>query len=277
MRRQLSSSSKVSPGSRRRLGRILRVLAVALVLSAATAAPASAVQIDSDEVVVPVIVHIKGYNDTEWWTDVWVTNPFGDTSDLKLTYYPSDGGKLTKTMSLESYASLYFPDIVFQTFGLDSSKGMLIVSTPSASVEVRARVYNTGNPVGEFGQAFPGLPLDRLTNESFISGVSTAAGTRLSVGVANTTDFLLHVHIKVKDDTGAQLSGVTVTVGPHELVQLDRVADLWNLPPRDSVTIELGTVATDPSAVFFGYASVVRDDTGDATFLFGTTPAPGPE
>ena len=248
----------------------------AAVLCAAVAAPAPAIQIDSSQVVVPVIVHIKGYNDTQWRTDIWITNPFGNTSDLKLTYYPSDGGKLTKNMSLDSYGSYYFHDMVLETFGLDSSKGILIVSTPSASVEVRARVYNTGDPAGEFGQAFPGLPMDRLSNESFISGVSTAAGTRLSVGVANVTDYVLHLHIKVKDDTGSQLYGVTVTVGPHELVQLDRVADLWDLPQQDSLVVEFTTVATDPNAVFYGYASVVREDTGDATFLFGTTPAPGP-
>lgn len=276
MRRNSLIPSTAFPGSGGGCGRILRVLAATLVLSAAGATPVPAIQIDSGQVVVPVIVHITGYNETQWRTDVWITNPFGATSDLKLTYYPSTGGQLSQNLSLESYASYYFPDIVLQTFGLDSSKGMLIVSTPSASVEVRARVYNTGDPVGEFGQAFPGLPADRLSHRAFISGVSTAAGTRLSVGVANSTDTLLHVHIQVNDDTGAQLHGVTVTVGPHELVQLDRVADLWGLPQRDSVTIELSTVASDPSAAFYGYASVVREDTGDATFLFGTTPAPGP-
>lgn len=276
MRRHLSSPSKVFPGPGRGLGRAFRILAVALVLSAAAAAPVPAIQIDSAQVVVPVIVHIKGYNDTEWWTDLWITNPFGNSLDVKLSYYPSAGGMLTKSLSLDPYASLYLQDIVLQTFSLNSSKGVLMVSAPAGSVEVRARVYNTGNSVGEFGQALPGLPLDRLSHESFISGVSTAAGTRLSVGVANTSDSTLRVFIKVNDDTGARLAGATVTVGPHQLVQLDRVADLWDLPQRDSLTLDLITVGGDSGSVFYGYASVVREDTGDATFLFGTTPAPGP-
>ncbi len=276
MWRRASGESTMFPRRGLRLGRYLGPFAVAAVLGALTPIPAAAVQISSDQVVVPVIVHAQGYNSTEWRSDVWVTNAGGDAGDLTLTYYPTTGGELTQTMSIGAYSGHFFPDIVLQTFGLGNSKGMLIVSSASTFMEVRARVYNTGDPAGQFGQAVPGLPLNRLARQGFISGVSTAAGNRLSVGLANATDRTFDVSISVLDPTtGEQFVGGTVTLAPHELIQLDKVAQLWDLPERDSLAIRMTSVGGDNADSFYGYASVVRNDTGDATFLFGTSPNVG--
>ena len=266
----------ISPWSDHRLGRHLGLVVAAVVLGALAAAPASAIQINSDHVVVPVIVHTTGYNSTMWRTDVWVTNAGGDAGDLTLSYYPAAGGELTQSMSIAAYGGHFFPDIVLQTFSLDDSKGMLIVSSASTYVEVRARVYNTGDPAGQFGQAVPGLPLGRLSSQGYISGVSTAVGNRLSVGIANPTDRAFDVRMSVSDPvTGEQFSGETVTLSPHQLVQLDKVAERWNLPERDDLAIVVDIVNTEPADGIYAYASVVRNDTGDATFLFGTTPNAG--
>jgi len=251
-------------------------LVAVFVLNAVAATPALAFEIDSTQVVVPVIAHTNGFNSTVWRTDVWVTNVGGGVGEFTLTYYPAAGGQLTQTMSIGAFRAQFLPDIVLQTFGLDDSKGMLIVSSPSIYMEVRARVYNTGDPAGQFGQAVPGIPLDRLSRQGDISGVSTAAGNRLSVGVANPTDQTYDVHIDVTDDvTGEHFQRHTVTLSPHELLQLDKVAEHWNLPQRDDMTVEINSV--DNADLFYAYASVVRNDTGDATFLFGTSPNVGPE
>ena len=259
------------PGNRRShriVGTLLAMVMVGLAL------PGGAVQIGSGQVAVPVVAHLPGNNGTQWRTDVWVDNPYGDTSSVTLSYYPTAGGVLTKTVQVEGYHGLFFHDIVLETFGLESSKGMLIVSTDGTRVEVRARIYNAGNACGEFGQAIPGLPLDRLSRQGYLSGVTTAAGTRLSIGIANPTDESYSVTVKVYDAIlNEKLADHTIDLAPHQLVQLDRVANLWDLPQRDAVSVKINS--GDNEDLFYAYASVVRNDTGDATFIFGTTPNVG--
>jgi len=259
----------------RRSGRLLPALA-ALTVAIAIAAPSTAIQINSDRVVLPVVAHLPGYNGTQWRSDVWIQSPSSNVLNLTLSYYPEAGGVLTATAHLDSYHAAYFHDIVFATFGLDNSKGMLIVVADAPSVEVRARVYNTGNPDGEFGQAVLGLPLGRLSRQGFLSGLTTAAGTRLSVGVANPTDETYSVVVLVRDAvTLENLAGRVLEIEPHQLVQLDRVADLWGLPARDSILVTVDS--SENTQLFYAYASVVRNDTGDATFIFGTSPNVGPQ
>jgi len=248
---------------------------VGLLLGGLLVQPASAVRIDADQVVVPVVVHLPGYGGTQWRSDVWVENVYGDSSEVTLTYYPVEGGTLTVTRQVEVDRGIYLHDIVLETFGLSNSKGMLIVSGPSTHIEVRARVYNMGNACGEFGQAIPGLPLDRLNWLGLLSGLTTSEGTRLSLGIANPTDMTFSVTVQVSDSvTGEDLAFKTIDLAPHQLVQLDKLAELWNLPARDMVKIYVETLSD--GAFFYTYASVVRNDTGDGTFVFGTTVGVGP-
>jgi len=257
------------------LSRLIVVVGVALLLGTG-ARPAEAFKISDQEVVVPVVAHLHGNNGTQWRSDVWIQNTSSNELLVTLNYYPQSGGVLTETVSLEAYHGTYLHDIVLDTFGLESSKGMLILSADHPAFEARARVYNTGDPAGEFGQAVPGLPLGRLSREGYLSGVTTAQGTRLSIGIANPTDESFSVTVVVRDSvTREELARRTLDLGPHELVQLDRVADLWNLPARDIVYIGINSGET--THPFYAYASVVRNDTGDATFLFGTAPSVGPQ
>ena len=61
-------------------------------------------------------------------------------------------------------------------------------------------------------------------------------------------------------------------MGAHRLVQIDRLAERWNMPATDAVLISVNA----SSGHVYAYASVVRNDTGDATFVFGTAPNTGP-
>ena len=113
-----------------------------------------------------------------------------------------------------------------------------------------------------------------MSRQGYLSGVTTAAGTRLSIGIANPTDESYSVTVKVYDAIlDERLADHTIDLAPHELVQLDRVANLWDLPQRDAVSVKINS--GDNEDLFYAYASVVRNDTGDATFVFGTTPNVG--
>ncbi|NOZ79716.1 MAG: hypothetical protein GXP48_11165 [Acidobacteria bacterium] len=258
----------------RTASRVLVPFAMAILANAVMVAPAQAVQIGDNTIVVPVVVHGDGYLGTKWRTNVWIDHPYGDASSVTVTYYPETGGKLEKTMNIDAYKGLFFHDIVLETFGLDDSKGMLIVSAPSTRVEVRARVYNTGSAYGEFGQAVPGLPLARLGRQGYLSGVTTAGDNRLAIGIANPTGEAFTVVVNIHDGiTNEYLTTKTIDLGPHQVVQLNKLAEHWNLPARESLSVDINS--GDNAHAFYAYASVVRNDNGDATFIFGTTPNVG--
>jgi len=254
----------------------IRLAALAIAAAVAFAAtPAAAFEISSTQVVVPVVAHLPGHNGTQWRSDVWIQSTYSNTLNVTLSYYPEAGGTLTHTLQLGAYQGAYLHDIVLATFGLNNSKGMLIVSADQLALEARARVYNTGNACGEFGQAVPGLPLDRLGQQGLISGATTAGDTRLAIGIANPTDRTFTVQVFIADGANTGLVTKHIDLSPHQLVQLDRVAALWGLPARDIVRINVES--NDPANLIYAYASVVRNDTGDATFLFGTSPNDGPQ
>ncbi|GEM_PF-1532525 len=248
------------------------VVATLLTILGATV-PAGAMTIHGTEVVIPVVAHAPGLEGSQWRSDVWIANPYSDALEVTLTYFPVAGGELTATVTVEGYRGAYLPDIVLETFGLDSSKGMLIAAATSR-IELRARIYNTGNPCGEFGQSVPGLPLERLSSQGFLSGLGTAGGSRLNVGFANPADRTITISIHVDDmSTGEQFYLDDVVLGPHQMVQLDRLGERFGFPGRNNLVVRAYTITGD---TFYAYASVVRNDSGDAIFIYGTAPNRGP-
>ena len=85
------------------------------------------------------------------------------------------------------------------TFGMDDTKGMLIVSAPGTRIEVRSRIFNTGGGDGEFGQALFGIDTGDLRRQSYVSGISTIEGNRVSFGIANPTENSFAVSLHVDD------------------------------------------------------------------------------
>ena len=244
---------------------------VAGLIVVGTAAPTSALRISGDEIVVPVIAHNPGLLGTEWRTDVWIDNPYGDTSAVTLTFYPKNQDPVVVDTSIEGYRGIFLGDIVLETFGMDDTKGMLVVTAPDTLLEVRARIYNTGGGKGEYGQALFGLPLPELRRQGYVSGISTVAGNRVSVGITNPTDASFEARLTVKDTTdGTTLYAQDLSLAPHELIQFSDVATLWGLPESSTIKVIISTTLNEQR--IFAYVSVVRNDTGDASFLFGTAP-----
>ena len=246
-------------------------VAILLLLVIGLAAPSSALKIGGPEVVVPVIAHNPGLLGTEWRTEVWIDNPYGDVSDVILTFYPTNGSPVVVETTIGEYMELFYDDIVLNTFGMDNTKGMLIVSAPGTRVEVRARIFNTGGGEGQFGQAMFGLDTGDLRRQSYVSGISTIEGNRVSFGIANPTENSFDVNLDVVDaGDGVNLHSETVTLEPYQVVQFSDVAARLGLPESSTIRIQVNAAFNEN--FFYAYASVVRNDTGDASFLFGTSP-----
>lgn len=246
-----------------------RALVTALVLLPLITVTANAVRIEGETIILPVIGRFPGDGGTQWRTDLFILNPYADVTTVTLKFY--DGAGLRQhTVVLNGFHSLSFPDVVLNTFGLANGGGPLEIET-NGRIEARARIYNTGNPAGQFGQSVRGIAEDRLGRQSSVFGLS-GAGSRVNVGAMNPNDHPVTITMTIQDRNNVPLASQTFDLAPHSYRQFSNIFATFSIPEQDGVRVQFNEF-DDP---IYGYASEVRNDTGDAVFSFGTAPNTGP-
>ena len=173
---------------------------------------------------------------------------------------------MERTVTVPQYAGTTYNDIILNTFGLTTSAGVLEVV--GEVVMARARIYNTGNPAGQFAQGVPGIAKDFLGRQALLHGISGIAGSRVNVGVANPNNVPIEVGFRVSDASNTTLYSQGVIVPPHSYVQFSDIFNAFGIPAQENVTVQFNTFELP----LYGYSSEVRNDTGDAVFNFGTSP-----
>ena len=230
---------------------------------------ALALNLGGPEMVIPVIGRFPGAGGTQWRTDVFLGNPYTPTISATLRFYPSGGAVQTRTIALAPFSTTSLPDIVLNTFGLQNAGGALeVVSTEGLTINARARIYNAGNAAGEFGQGVPGIDRGYLNRQAYLYGLSGINGNRLTIGVTNPNDTADQISLTVSDRNNVILHSRTFTLAPHAYVQFGDIFNTFPMPAQDGVVVQF--IASQN--LIYGYASEVRNDTGDAVFLFGLSP-----
>jgi len=229
---------------------------------------ASALNIADTTVVLPIIGRFAGAFGTQWHTDVFIANPYSPIANVTMTFYVAGDIQRTTTIAIGPFSDVSLPDIVLNKFALATAAGQLILSCPT-SVEARARIYNTGNPAGQFGQNVPGLEMITLRLQALMYGLSGIDGNRVNVGVANPNASSIVVTVAVRDKNNVLLHSEDITLQAHETRQINDVFSAYGIPPQDNLQVGFNSPS---GAVIYGYASEVRNDTGDAIFVFGTGP-----
>lgn len=244
----------------------LSVFAVLLVPSSAFA-----IRTSDQVVIIPIVGRFPGSGTSVWRTDVFLANPFSPTYTVSMTLYVAGGAPIARSTTIGPYSSVTLPDIVFRTFGLTNASGQLKVEvlTPTpGSIEARARIYNVGNPVGQFGQAVPGIGLTNLLRQAYMSGLSGLDGNRVNIGVANPSNSVVVVNLQISDKNNGGLYSAVITLQPYQTLQFNNIFTLYNIPPQEGLIVQFHTF----DKPLYGYASEVRNDSGDAIFVFGTAP-----
>lgn len=246
------------------------VFAVSLVFLAVAAQDAQALRLGDERVIIPVIGRFPGAGGTQWRTDVFLCNAYTPGVTFTLRFYPSGLAMVERTVTVGQYSNAVLTDVVLNTFGLANAGGMLevISGIPGGSIDARARIYNTGNPAGQFGQNVPGVGFGYLNRQALLYGLSGLGGNRLNIGVANPNSTAVDVTISIRDKDGASLHSRSVNVPARGYVQYNDIFPLFGIAPREGVTVQFNTLDTK----IYGYASEVRNDTGDAVFIVGLSP-----
>jgi hypothetical protein len=244
-----------------------KLLLVLLLLLPLVASDAKALNISGERVIVPVIGRFPGAGGTQWRTDVFIANPGTPTYPLTLRFYPTGQPVQVRTMTITPFSVLTLTDICLNTFGLANTGGVLEVEAGVYTPQVRARIYNVGNPAGQFGQGVPGIGYGNLGRQAYLFGLSTTGGNRVNIGVANPNDVAIVVNVYVNNHLNAPLATRAVTVQPHQYVQYNDIVVALGIAPQEGLIVNMIS-----DQLLYGFASEVRNDTGDAVFTFGVSP-----
>lgn len=245
----------------------MRRLLIVLLFVLPFAHAGHALNISGETVVLPVIGRFPGAGGTQWQTDVFIANPGTPTYPLTLRYYPSGESVQVRTITMQPFSVTTLTDICLNTFGRANTGGVLEIDAGIYTPQVRARIYNVGNPAGQFGQGAPGIGLGHLSRQAYLFGLSATSANRVNVGVANPNDVAAPITIYVQDHNGNIIHTRDITVQPHQFQQFNDITVTFGIPPQEGLIINMTS-----TQLIYGYASEVRNDTGDAVFVFGLSP-----
>jgi hypothetical protein len=244
----------------------MRILIAILALSAAVSA--QALDHSSPQLFIPIASHTNGANNTQWLTDVVIASRHANLPTIVSVLYTPHGGTTREiTVPLLARQTVTLHDVVGDAFNAAGTYGTITLESLNASVPVaaHARVYNTGNPQGQFGQSMTALPLAQLGRVAWLHGLNGVDGNRTNVGIANPHDTTIGCWVSWYNRAGENFGGVgMVPVPAHGVLLINDIFDWTGQRYDEALTLRIS--ADRPVYV---YGSVVRNDTGDAYTIVG--------
>jgi hypothetical protein len=223
------------------------------------------------EIFIPATFRGNGANGSVWRTEISITNISRETPlpvPTTITLHRENAEPLSIAMPLSQYEVISVPDALFGWFGLEEASGIVRVTWDDANARIsaNARIYNTGGTGGEYGQGVPAVRPDRLLSEVFLPGLSGIDGNRTNVGVSNPHDEPVMFWVELFDTSGLSRGSFATSVPPRSYRQFNDIFSHFQAGPLNAAMVRVSSI----NNTLYAYASIVRDDTGDATFV---TPA----
>jgi len=219
---------------------------------------------------VPVIAALRGSRDTQWVSDVRIFNGGTAAVQLLLTYRPESGSPAwaTAERTVEPGRVLALDDIVATVFDLSGTKGSLTIETTggTATLLATSRTYNTGGGAGTYGQFVPAVTAGfGIGQKATVLHLDQDAAFRSNIGLCEVSGGTVEVRYTLVASDGTALGSKSVTLAPHQLVQVDGIFQDLGVPARDNVRLEVVPVAG--AGKFTAYGTLVDNQTGDAIYI----------
>jgi hypothetical protein len=243
---------------------ILQFIILLLIIPAA-----GAIEFAGRDLLIPVASRTHGAAGSVWQTDVVITNVStrAEAIDVAVSFRMNDSSSGLFTAQLAPRESLNLRDIVRETFGFEEAVGYLRIWTNhhNGRLLAWARIYNVGSPVGEFGQNAVGLDMFKLSRNTYLPGLSGVGGNRSNVGITNPSSVEILATLEIYERSGNLRGTGQIIVPPESVRQINNIFEVFGLTPFDGATVQITT-----SKDVYAYASVVRGDSGDASFITGS-------
>jgi hypothetical protein len=198
----------------------------------------------TDKLIIPIAGSSAGALGTFFRTDVAATNIGSGTGNIQLTYRPSGGAAIVKTVNLAPNRSYVVADIVKNLFLVSGdSLGYIVVDPLGRSITVTSRTYTTvAGSTATFGTAVPAIPLTEAIGpgqKKVIAGLqdssaatlsaATPATYRTNVDIVETTGAPATVRVTLLFADGRSLAGTVASknydVQPNQLFRINRITD----------------------------------------------------
>jgi hypothetical protein len=239
-----------------------------ILLSLLTTITAHAANFSGREIFIPIVGRTAGANGTQWRSDVILTNRSEDFSTtVSLIYEPAGGEPFFQTVEMPPLATYHLTDFIGTHISLTNSFGTLLLysQNENAAIAAHARVYNAGNAAGEFGQVVQAMPVDTLPKVAWLHGLIGFRGFRTNVGVANPSPRPIAFSISWYDKHGESHGSMGMfTVEPYGLYLFNDIFAALGVTPDEGMSVRIRS-----SNPLYAYASVIRNDTGDAYTIVG--------
>ena len=260
--------------------------AVGLVILIAAAVPAPIEAQLAADWMVPAAAHNRGSQDTFWKTDVSLHNPHEFDLPVVVQVLPSDSVNLevpTLTFTIYPWETISLWDVLGpDVFDAQGTAAVIAYADPSLQCDpiedchflVTSRTYTPGEGgVGEYGLTVPGAAVSSATDwisYGYAAGIlNDGESFRCNAGVASWTPEWTSVRLDIQNGNGEILTSETFDVPPFGHVQR-------RLPPSGnggSLVFYLESGPDDASV--FPYATVINQQTGDASYLFASSSVVG--
>jgi hypothetical protein len=241
-----------------------------------TLAPKSPVAKNANSLVVPVVGHAQGSNNSLFLSDVRLVNTSNAAMKYLLTYTPSGVNGLSTgkqaTLDVKPNETKALNDIARSFFGLggagDSAVGVLDIRSatttpldPKTTI-ASSRTYNvTSN--GTYGQFIPAIPSSSFIGQGgkiSLQQVAQSAQYRTNVGFVEGAGEPVTASVKVFNLSGAKVGETTVSLQPFEHRQVNNF-----LQPLVGTLVDgrIEIQVTSATGRMSAYASVVDNNTND--------------
>ena len=237
------------------------------------------------EIFIPVAGSTPGLLGNRWKTDLNLFNASVDTGNgSALVQFIPTGASLasaqsTSTVSLPPRGGAATRDITTAMFnGITGIGALRIIS--SSTVFANARVYDdqTGSGKGTLGQSVPGLTRSQAVRAGVLVGVTNvhsgiagansigAQNARTNIGFFNPNDTPTTLAVELRDGNGTVIGTQVITLGAfmHTQTALAGENGLFTSETSDFTGRSVTFLASAP---LFAYASIVDNDSGDASFV----------
>lgn len=251
-----------------------------------------------DSLIIPAVAHAAGANDSEFESDVRVTNTGAQTMRYQLNFTPSnvDGtqtGTSTSievepggTMALDDILSNFFGTGTAATTGMleirpvttasTATTGLYGTATTQLVTVASSRTYNV-TPAGTFGQFIPAVPFSQFIGRSTTSTktilslqqISESPAYRTNFGFVEASGTPADLLVTVFDKAGAKVGEIPISLQAGEHRQINQLLAV------NHITLDEGRVeveVTSPGGKVTAYASTIDNKTNDPLLVSPVQP-----
>jgi hypothetical protein len=232
--------------------------------------------------MVPAAAHNRGSKDTYWRTDLSMHNPHEFDLPVVVQVLPSDTVNFevpTLTFTIYPWETVNLWDVLGpDVFDVEGAAAILAYADPELRCDpiedchflVTSRTYTpeqSGD--GEYGLTVPGAAISSATDWStfgYAAGVLNDGDFfRCNAGVASWTPDWTRVRLDVQNSDGQIVTSEVFDVPPYGHLQRRLLSS------GDGGSLVFYLEAGPDEALVFPYATVINQQTGDASYFFASS------